>query len=175
VPEEMAAVLRALNQLCYCVCFFTLFVTYFVRNVSATVSYDQKELLDTRTAITHPVLKEYLFFNESDRKDLLQPPDKTLIPVIRRRDKYRGRRSRCLVRIWQWAGNLPLPSVLLANIQSMEIKIDELQSHMSYQQDIKNEYLMFHMNKIQQAGFKLFRQERTAASGKRRAGCLCIL
>jgi hypothetical protein len=27
-PEEMAAVLRSPNQLCYCVCFFVLFVTY---------------------------------------------------------------------------------------------------------------------------------------------------
>ena len=36
--EEMAAVLRAPNQLCYCLCFFALFVTYFVHNVSATVS-----------------------------------------------------------------------------------------------------------------------------------------
>jgi hypothetical protein len=33
-PEEMAAILRSPNQLCYCVCFFALFVTYFVHNVS---------------------------------------------------------------------------------------------------------------------------------------------
>jgi hypothetical protein len=40
--EEMAAVLRALNHLCYYVGFFALFVTYFVHNVSATVSYGKK-------------------------------------------------------------------------------------------------------------------------------------
>jgi hypothetical protein len=50
--------------------FSTLFVTCFEHNVSATVSYDQKDLLDIRTAITHPVLDEYFFFNESDGKDL---------------------------------------------------------------------------------------------------------
>jgi hypothetical protein len=32
--------------------FFSFFVTYFVHNVAATV-YDQKELLEIRTAISH--------------------------------------------------------------------------------------------------------------------------
>ena len=52
VEGQWAAVLQALNQLCYFVCFFALFVTYFVHNVDATISYDRKELLDIRTAIT---------------------------------------------------------------------------------------------------------------------------
>ena len=38
--------------------FFALFVTYFVHNVSATVSTAKKELLDIRTAITHLGLDE---------------------------------------------------------------------------------------------------------------------
>ena len=52
--ERVAAVLLALNQLCY----FALFVTYFVHNVAATVSYDRKDLLDIRTAITHLEMDE---------------------------------------------------------------------------------------------------------------------
>ena len=60
-PEEMAAILQALNQLCYCAGGFALFVTYFVHNVSATVSYDQKELLNIRTAITHLTLDKDFF------------------------------------------------------------------------------------------------------------------
>jgi hypothetical protein len=71
-PEGMAAVLWFPNQLCCCVCFFALFVTYFVHNVSATVSYDWKELVVIRTVTTHPILEEYFFFHESDGKDLLQ-------------------------------------------------------------------------------------------------------
>ena len=92
-PEDLADILRSPNHLCYCVCFFTLFVTYFVHNVSAIVSYDRKDLLDIRTAITHPIL--------SDTKDLLQTPDKALISVIRRRkrQRYLGRRSGCPVSI----------------------------------------------------------------------------
>jgi hypothetical protein len=51
--SKNAAVLRAPNQLCYYVFIFALFVIYFVCNVSATISYEKKELLDIRTAITH--------------------------------------------------------------------------------------------------------------------------
>jgi hypothetical protein len=46
-----------------------LFVNYFVHNVSATVSYDQKELLDIRIVIIHLKLDEDVLFNESDSKD----------------------------------------------------------------------------------------------------------
>ena len=46
VAGGMANDLHAHNQLCYLVHFFALFVTYFltyfVHNVAATVSYDQK-------------------------------------------------------------------------------------------------------------------------------------
>ena len=54
-PEEIVAVLRAPKQLYFNnVCFFTLFVTYFVHNVSSFLCYGKKkELLDIRTTITH--------------------------------------------------------------------------------------------------------------------------
>jgi hypothetical protein len=81
-PEGRAAVLSALNQPCYYVCFFALFVTCFVHNVAATVSYDRKELLDIRTGITHFKLDEEFFFNESDARDILRMPDQAQIPVI---------------------------------------------------------------------------------------------
>ena len=67
-PEEMAAVFL------FSVFFLSLFLTYFVHNVSAPVSYDQKVLMDIRAAITH--------FKEQDAKDLLQTPNKAQIPVI---------------------------------------------------------------------------------------------
>jgi hypothetical protein len=43
-----------------------VFLHNLLHNVSATVSYDQKELLGIRTAITHLVLDKYFFFNESE-------------------------------------------------------------------------------------------------------------
>jgi hypothetical protein len=102
-PEGMAVILCALNKPCYFVSFFALFVTYFVHNVAATVSYDRKELLDIRTAITYLELDKSFFFTESDERDLLQTPEQALIPVIRRRKRrrYCGRRLGYLVRIWR--------------------------------------------------------------------------
>jgi hypothetical protein len=74
--EELAAVLRAPNQLCYCVCFFTLFVTYFVHIVSATISYARKEHLDIKTVITHLVLdKDFPSGCEGFTSDTRQGPN----------------------------------------------------------------------------------------------------
>ena len=66
-PERMAAVLRAPNQLCCFDSFFALFVTCFVHNVDATVSYDRKELLDIRTANTHLELDEDFLMSRTRR------------------------------------------------------------------------------------------------------------
>jgi hypothetical protein len=83
----MAAVLLSLNQPSYFVCFFTLFVTHFVHNVAATVSYDRKELLDVRTAITHLELDEGFCFIESDAKDILLCQDQGPNPHHQHEDK----------------------------------------------------------------------------------------
>ena len=117
-PEGMAAILQSNNQLGYFVHFFPLFVTYFVHNVAATVSFDRKEHLDIRIAITHLELDEDFFFNESDAKDILLCQDQAQIPVIsvKKRQRKRGRKAGCLVRISRRVGRPPLPSVLLANV-----------------------------------------------------------
>jgi hypothetical protein len=74
-------------------------------------------------------------------------------------------------------GKRPLPSILLANVQSLDNKLDVVQSQISYQQDIKNcnvlcfteSWLNDDMH-IQLAGYTLHRQDRTAHSGKTRGG-----
>ena len=123
VPEGRAAILLALNQP-YFVCFFALLVTCFVHNVAATVSYDRKEFLDIRTGITHTKLDEEFFFNESDARDILRTPNQAQMPVTRwkRKRRFRRKRSGYLVRIRRRVANLPLPSVLLADVQSLENK-----------------------------------------------------
>ena len=56
-----------------------------LHTVSAIISYDRKELLDIRIAITHLKLDKYFLFNESNAKDLLQIPDQAQIPVIHKK------------------------------------------------------------------------------------------
>ncbi|XP_052350492.1 protein spire homolog 1-like isoform X5 [Oncorhynchus keta] len=56
-----------------------------------------------------------------------QPHQRTDIPIIRKRKRRRGRRAGCLV--WnrrRQLGKLPLPSILLANMQSLDNKLDEV-------------------------------------------------
>ena len=163
----------------FCV-FFLLFLIYFVLNVA-----DQKHLLDIRTAITHLKLNKDFFFNESYAKDTLFLPDQAQIPVIsmKKRWRYRGRRSECLVRIRRRVGNPPQSSVLLANVQSLEIKLDELRSRLSYQRDIKNcnilcfteSWLNNDTVNIQAAGVSARRQDRTTTSGKTRGCGVCLM
>ena len=57
----------ALNQPCYLVCFFVLFVTCFVHNVAATISYDLKELLVIRTVITYFRLDSFSSMSQTGR------------------------------------------------------------------------------------------------------------
>ena len=113
----------------------------------------------------------------SDGRYWLQTPEQTLIPVIckRKRQKiYWGKRSGCLVRIRRRVANLPLPSVLLVNVQSLDNKLYELKSRIFYQRDTKNcnilcfteSWLNDDMNNM--AGYTLYRLDRTATSG------LCI-
>ena len=72
-----------------------------------------------------------------------------------------------------------LPSILLANVQSLDNKLDEVRSQISYQRDIKNcnilcfteSWLNDDMD-IQLAGYTLHLQDRTAHSGKTR-GVVC--
>jgi hypothetical protein len=52
--------------------FSVLFVNYFVHNVSATISYGKKKLLDIRTAITHLGLDKDFFYNKDDAQNILQ-------------------------------------------------------------------------------------------------------
>ena len=104
------------------------------------------------------------FFNES--KDLLLYGEQIQIPVIRvmKRRRYRGKR--CLVRIRRRVSKSPLPSVLLANVQSLENKLCDLRSRLSNQQDMKNWNILYFpeswlnddMDNIELACFSVYRQ-----------------
>ena len=78
--------------------YFGLILTVFVHDVSAIVSYDRKELMSIRTAITDLDLDEYFYFNES--QDILFTMDQALAKIRQRVHKPL------------------LPSVILVNIQS---------------------------------------------------------
>ena len=55
---------------------------FFLHNVSAIVSYDWKELLDIRTAVTNLNLDEDFYFNESEENNILITADQSQILTI---------------------------------------------------------------------------------------------
>ena len=168
--------LSALNQLCYFVCFFALFVTCFVHNVATTISYDRKEFLDIRTGITHLKLDEEFFFNESDARNILRTPDQAQIPVIRwkRKRRFREKRLGCLVRIRQRVANLPLLTFNRWKINGTNWKHVYPTKRTLIILCFTKSWLNKDIKNIQLAGYTLYRQDRTAASGKTLGGGLCI-
>ncbi len=56
----------------------------------------------------------------------------------RRRWKHRGRRAGIRNRLRKRAHSPPLPSILLANVQSLENKMDDLRARISFQRDIRD-------------------------------------
>ena len=81
------------------------------------------------------------------------------------------------VRIRRRVSKPPLLSVLLANVQSLENKLDDLRLRLSYQRDIENcsilcftkSWLNDEMDNIELADFYVFQQDKAATSGKRRS------
>ncbi|KAI3362874.1 hypothetical protein L3Q82_001923 [Scortum barcoo] len=106
-------------------------------------------------------------------------------PEQRRRQRKRGSRAGVLVRLRKRENRPPLPSILLANVQSLDNKLDELRSRMAFQRDIKNcNVLVFTEtwldpsipdSAIVPEGLSIHRQDRTINSGKSKGGGVCFM
>ncbi|XP_055725405.1 uncharacterized protein LOC129815528 isoform X2 [Salvelinus fontinalis] len=56
----------------------------------------------------------------------------------KQRCRKRGRRSDLLIRLQRRAHRVPLPSILLANVQSLDNKVDEIRARVAFQRDIRD-------------------------------------
>ena len=96
--------------------------------------------MDIRATPTYQHYDQEYDFHEAD--PLFGPPPRTMdrIPVgdPKQRHRRRGRRSSLLVRLRRWADRPPLPSILLANVQSLDNKVDEIRARFAYQRDIRD-------------------------------------
>ena len=150
VLEKKADVLHAPNRLCLFVCLFALFVTYFL-----LILYIMLPLPSLMTEnnfwtsglrlFTTDWQNLFFSFNESDKpyaNDILLSREQTQIPMICM--KRRWRKRDCPLRIRRLSNEPPLPSILLASVQPLENKINDLRGRLNYQWDIKKCYLMFH-------------------------------
>ncbi len=103
----------------------------------------------------------------------------------RRRRRKRGRRAGILVRLRRRAFRTPLPTILLANVQSLDNKLCELRARISYQRETRDccvicltETWMSAMvpdSAIELTGFSVHRSDRTKElTGKSRGGGVCF-
>ncbi len=103
----------------------------------------------------------------------------------RRRRRKRGKRAGVLVRLRRRAFRHPLPTILLANVQSLDNKLCELRARISYQRETRDccvicltETWMSAMvpdSAIELTGFSVHRSDRAKElTGKSRGGGVCF-
>ena len=101
--------------------------------------YSREEQLDIRATSTYHHYDQVYDFPEVD--PLSQPPSESeLIPEAdpKQRCCRRGRWSSLLVRLRRCAHHPPLPSILLANVQSLDNKVDKIRARVAFQRDIRD-------------------------------------
>ncbi|KAK1795700.1 hypothetical protein P4O66_001020 [Electrophorus voltai] len=102
------------------------------------------------------------------------------------RKRPRGKRAGVRNRLRARAHRAPLPSILLANVQSLDNKLDDLRARIKFQRDIRHCNLLCFTESwlnpavpnhaIQPAEFfSVHRMDRTADSGKSRGGGVCVM
>ncbi len=106
-------------------------------------------------------------------------------PWRKERNRKRGKKAGVLVRLRRRAFRPPLPTILLANVQSLDNKLCELRARISYQRETRvccviclTETWMSAMvpdSAIELTGFSVHRSDRTRdLTGKSRGGGICF-
>ena len=104
----------------------------------------------------------------------------------RRIKKHRGKRAGIRNRLRKRAHSPPLPSILLANVQSLENKMDDLRARISFQRDIRDCNILclsetWLTPSVPDAAvtpsenFSVLRMDRTAEAGKSKGGGVCFM
>ncbi len=114
--------------------FFIFFTSLLIRVSSAMIMYDRRTLLDIGQRYTNLIQNtlsaEPAWPLEILRNNVLNNDH---LNNRRRRRKHRGRRAGIRNRLRKKAHSPPLPSILLANVQSLENKMDDLRARISFQ------------------------------------------
>ncbi len=186
MAPSMAAVLRAPRKLCsFSYVLFVFLLFYMLDAVSITV-YDRHTLLNIGSSIVQRK-PDFEFLNAGALfTDTASEP---FVWNARQRRKKRswkrGKRAGVLVRLRRHAFRPPLPTILLANVQSLDNKLCELRACISYQRETRDccvicltETWMSAMvpdSAIELTGFSVHRSDRMKElTGKSRGGGICF-
>ena len=163
------------------VIYCTLFCIMHSGKASPIIIYDREQLLSIGLTV-----KNTFSPPPTTNKGVLPWRGLPAVPGTRRRGRRkRGSRAGVLVRLRKRENRPPLPSILLANVQSLDNKLDELRSRMAFQRDIKFCNVMVFTetwldpsipdSAIVPEGVSIHRQDRTTNSGKSKGGGVCFM
>ncbi len=114
-------------KLCIYLLFYVFLLSLFTRITSALFIYDKTSLLDIGHRCTN-LLQDTLSTDPAWPLEILRSTEvnKGHLNNPKRRRKHRGRHAGIRNRLRERAHSPPLPSILLANVQSLENKMDDL-------------------------------------------------
>ncbi len=170
---------------CFYLLFYLLLISLFTHTTSALITYDKSKLLDIGNRFTNLV------------QDTLSPNPNPLWPLEilryaenkghrRRNKKHRGNSAGIRNRLRKRAHSPPSPSILLANVQSLENKMDDLRARISFQRDIRECNIICLTETwltpsvpdtavMPSENFSVLRMDRTAEAGKSKGGGVCFM
>ncbi len=186
MAPRMAAVLRAPGKLCSFSYVLFVFLLFYVLDVVSITAYDRDTLLNIGSSVAQRK-PDFEFLNAGGLfTDTASEPFVWVAKSRRRRRRRkRGKRAGVLVRLRRRAFRPPLPTILLANVQSLDNKLCELRARISYQRETRDccvicltETWMSAMvpdSAIELTGFSVHRSDRTKElTGKSRGGGVCF-
>ncbi len=181
MAPRMAAMLRALGKLCS---FSYVFLLFYVLDVVSITVYDRDTLLNIGSSVAQRK-PDIEFLNAGGL--LTDTASEPFVWVAKSRSqcRKRGKRAGVLVRLRRRAFRPPLPTILLANVQSLDNKLCELRARISYQRETRDccvicltETWMSAMvpdSAVELTGFSVHCSDRTKElTGKSRGGGVCF-
>ncbi len=172
-------------NLCFYILFYVFLLSLFTRITSALFIYDKRTLLDIGHRCTN-LLQDTLSTDPAWPVEILRNTEvnKGRLNNPRRRKKHRGRWAGIRDRLRKKAHSPPLPSILLANVQSLENKMDDLRARISFQRDIRDCNILCLTETwltpsdtaaTPSDNFSVLRMDRTAEAGKTKGGGVCFM
>lgn len=158
----------------------TLFISLIIQPISSSIiTYDRQTLLD----IGQNVPK--LSTTSVIPVEIIKIPETCCSGNQRRYGRKRGIRGGLLVRLRNRPTRPPIPSMLLANMQSISNKMDELRCRVSIQRDLGNCCVFcftetwltsdYPDSAVHLDGFSVFRLDRAKdTTGKSKGGGVCF-
>ncbi len=138
MAPRMAAVLRAPRKLCRFSYVLFVFLLFYVLDVVSITVYDRDTLLNIGSSVAQRK-PDFEFLNAGGlfTDTASEPFVWNARPRRKKRSRKRGKRAGVLIRLRRRAFRPPLPTILLANVQSLDNKLCELRARISYQRETR--------------------------------------